>query len=66
MGKVIDFEEGLLHVRSEVICVKCGDRWYAVRPQETKLIDLECSKCGPGYVIETGEELDADNNNSNG
>ena len=46
------------HVVSEVICVKCGKRWIAVRPEETLLKELECSNCGQGYVIETGQTLD--------
>jgi hypothetical protein len=55
---IIDFEDGLPHKMSWVICLKCLKRWLAVRPQKTKLVDLECSNCGPGYVIETGEEMD--------
>jgi hypothetical protein len=56
-SNIINIEEGLPHKVSEVICVKCGQRWYAVRPEDTKLIDLECGNCGTGYVIETGEEM---------
>ena len=41
---------------SEIICVHCGHRMISVRPKETKLKDLECTKCGcQGYIIETGE-----------
>ena len=50
-------EERQPHKVSEVICVKCGKRWIAVRPKTTMLKELECSNCGRGYVIETGEEL---------
>lgn len=50
--------EAVTHQKvSEVICVKCARRWIAVRPVATKLKDLECSKCGAGFVIETGEEI---------
>ena len=56
--RVIDIEENMPHKVSEVICVKCGQRWLAVRPSVTKLKDLECSNCGRGFVIETGEEIE--------
>ncbi len=42
------------HKASEVICISCGRRWIAVRPESVKLKDLEC-RCGNGNVIETGE-----------
>lgn len=45
---------------SEVICVMCGTRWISVRERETLLKELDCEKCGKGYVIETGEWLDYD------
>lgn len=51
----LNIEENLSHKISEVICVKCGKRWIAVRPENTKLKDLECETCGTGNVIETGE-----------
>lgn len=44
------------HTVSEVICVKCGHRWLAVRPETTRLKELECPECHrQGFVIETGE-----------
>lgn len=43
---------------SEVICVKCGHRWIAVRAEETLLKNLECKHCGKGYVIETGQTIE--------
>ena len=51
---------------SEVVCLNCLQRWISVRPESTRLIDLECPKCGEqGFVIETGEkvydELQSDN-----
>ena len=42
---------------SEIICVKCGDRYISARPQNTLLKNLECKKCGSGYMIETGQNL---------
>lgn len=56
MSKVVDFEQNLQHKVSEVMCAKCLKRWIAVRPSETLLKQLECEKCGSGFVIETGEE----------
>ena len=56
---VIDIENGMAHVISEVICVRCCRRWLAVRPEGTLLKDMECTGCGKnGGVIETGEEID--------
>lgn len=56
---VIDIENGMPHVISEVICVRCCRRWLAVRPEGTLLKDMECPECGKnGGVIETGEEID--------
>lgn len=58
MSDIVDFTEYLPHKVSEVICVKCGHRWIAVRPSDTKLQQLECPNCTKiGYVIETGEEI---------
>lgn len=46
---------------SEVVCLKCLQRWIAVHPESTKLKDLECPKCKKqGFTIETGEELKED------
>ncbi len=54
-------EEYWPHVVSEVICVRCLKRWISVRPEGTKLKDLQCPKCKrAGYVIETGEDLEED------
>ncbi len=54
----VDFQNELPHKLSEVICVKCGHRWIAVRPAGTLLKSLECSNCGPGFAIETGEVME--------
>lgn len=58
MAKVMDIDSRKPHSVSEVICVKCGKRWVSVRPKTTLLKELECEKCGRGYVIETGQILD--------
>jgi ribosomal protein S27AE len=55
--KVIDINTNEPHKASEVICVKCGKRWFAVRHVDTWLKELHCEQCGPGFVIETGEEM---------
>jgi Zn finger protein HypA/HybF involved in hydrogenase expression len=58
MAKVLDINENIPHKVSEVICIKCGYRWVAVRPSVTKLKELECPGCNlQGYTIETGEEI---------
>lgn len=54
---MIEIDEHRPHKVSEVICVKCGKRWIAVRPDSTLLKFLECKNCGAGFVIETGEEI---------
>lgn len=58
VGEVIDINEILPHVVSEVICVQCCKRWICVRPDETLLKDIECPNCGKGAVIETGQSID--------
>ncbi len=55
--KIINFEQNLPHKVSEVICLRCLNRWIAVRPEDTLLKQLECPLCGKGLVIETGEEI---------
>lgn len=55
--KIRYIEERQPHKISEVICVKCGKRWLAARPETTMLKELECPNGHVGYVIETGEEL---------
>lgn len=63
MGNVADLvryrEEAVPHIVSEVICVKCMRRWLCVRPEATRLKDIECQSCGPGFVIETGQRVDS-------
>ena len=61
MAEEIDITSHLLHVESEVICINCKHRWIAVRPEITKLKNLECPNCGEqGFVIETGEVINSD------
>ena len=57
MGKIISIDSAKPHVVSMVICLKCYRRWIACRPEETRLVDIECETCGQGYVIETGENI---------
>ena len=41
---------------SELICIRCKNRWIAVRPESTSLKDIECPKCHKqGFSIETGQ-----------
>jgi len=53
----VDFEAQLPHIVSETMCVKCLTRFIDVRPVGVLLKDLECPKCGPGFMIDTGEGL---------
>ena len=55
--KIVDIEEYMTHSVSEVICIKCYNRYMCVRPEKVLLKELECEKCGTGYIIETGEFL---------
>ena len=54
---ISNIDDYAVHKISEVICVGCGKRWICVRPEGTFLKDLECSNCGAGKVIETGEVM---------
>jgi len=56
-AKVIHIDAALPHRVSEIICIKCGNRAVCVRPMVVKLKDLVCENCGPGFIIETGEQL---------
>jgi hypothetical protein len=50
-------EDNIEHEVSELICLKCFNRWIGVYPSELPLKDIEC-KCGEvGYVIKTGQTL---------
>lgn len=55
---IVDIDSREPHAVSEVICVKCGERWVSVRPEKTLLKNIECKTCGAGYVIETGQILE--------
>ena len=54
VDKIDNYRE---HIVSEVVCLKCLSRWIAVRPNKTLLKKIECNTCGPGFVIETGENI---------
>jgi ribosomal protein S27E len=56
-GKPIHISGYQHHIVSEVVCLKCLSRWIAARPEGTLLKNLECSNCGQGFVIETGEVM---------
>ena len=48
--------ESIIHKTSEVVCLNCLHRWFALRPDIAMLREIECPKCGhSGFVIETGE-----------
>lgn len=56
--KIVHIEKNLPHTTSEVIYVRCCERWYCVRPTTTLLKNIECTNCGIGGVIETGQPID--------
>lgn len=57
---VTNLDEYRPHAVSEVVCLKCLKRWLAVRPASVWLKDIECPNCGPGFVINTGQDLTED------
>ena len=58
MDNVIDIGARLPHEVCEVMCWKCGKRWYAVFPEATILADLECPVCeAHGYAFKTGQTM---------
>jgi hypothetical protein len=58
MNNIHDINKNQPHKLSEVICVECGERWLAIRPEGTLLKELECKICGQGFIIETGEIIE--------
>lgn len=54
-NKTMDFP--IPHKITEVICIFCGKRWMAARPELMRLRELECSCGKPGGIIETGEVI---------
>lgn len=58
MGEIINIDDKEPHEVSELICLKCLNRWIGVYPQKTLLKQLEC-RCGAvGYVIKTGQTIE--------
>lgn len=58
MNDIINIDDYIVGRMSELICVKCGQRFISWRPKGTRLKDIECENCGAGYIIETGEIID--------
>lgn len=57
MDNIVKLDEYRPHEVSELICLKCLNRWIGVYPEELLLKNIEC-KCGKsGYVIKTGQTL---------
>lgn len=57
MRRAGESAENRPHKVSAVECRNCGKRWTAVRPEETRIYELECPLCGKiGYTRETGEK----------
>ncbi len=58
MSEIIDIEANLPHSISEVICLKCLDRWIAVYPNNaSNLKKFECKNRHVGFIIKTGQEI---------
>lgn len=58
MAEIILIEANLPHSVSEVICLKCLDRWIAVYPTESNILKkFECKNGHIGFVIKTGQEI---------
>lgn len=55
MDNVIELDAHRPHVTLEVMCAKCFHRYQAVAPHDLPLKKYDCEKCGPGYVIATGQ-----------
>ena len=61
MSEVIPLNGHRPGVVHEVICVFCGDRWFAVANPKMMLRDYDCEGCGKtGGVILTGQPLDGE------
>ena len=57
MAEILDYDDKLPWIVSEVICIDCKRRFICGRPEELLLKNLEC-ECGKiGYIIETGEDM---------
>lgn len=63
-GEVIDFEQYLErkaenepHEVSELICLKCFDRWIGVTAVRVPLKDMICVCGEKGYIIKTGQTI---------
>lgn len=58
MRKAREKAEKTPHLVSIVMCTNCGKRWTAVRPEDTRIYELECPLCGKiGSAKETGEQI---------
>ena len=59
---ISDINENKPHEVSEVICLKCLNRWISVYSEDTLLKEIDCPKCGEvGYVIKTGQTIPQEN-----
>ena len=54
---ITPIEVNLPHEVSELICLKCLNRWIGVYPCSTQLKKIECMCGEKGYVIKTGQSL---------
>ena len=55
--EIVSNEAYLEHEVSELICLKCLNRWIGVYPKQTLLANFECQCGAVGFVIKTGQTL---------
>ena len=53
----MEFEVRYPHEVSELICLKCLDRWIGVTPVGVLLKDMTCVCGEKGYIIKTGQTI---------
>jgi len=56
-AEIIPIEANLPHIISEVICLKCLERWIATYPAHLTLKELSCERKHKGFIIKTGQDL---------
>ncbi len=54
------YEGELPHMWGELMCIRCMNRYIGVWCAETPLKKLHCETCGPGFIIDTGQVFDED------
>ena len=60
MGKVVKLDDYRTYEVTtwEALCTMCLRRWVATTEVGIPLKKIICKKCGPGYVVDTGENIE--------